>query len=76
MTHNGIWAAVDKIAAKQGLSCSGLARACGMDPTAFNKSKRISKYGKPHWPSGNTLAKIASVAHLSPEEFGRIIRQK
>ena len=46
MTHNGIWAAVDKIAAKQGLSCSGLARACGMDPTAFNKSKRISK----HWP--------------------------
>ena len=30
MTHNGIWAAVDKIAARQGLSCSGLARACGM----------------------------------------------
>ena len=54
MTHSGTWAAVDKIAATLGLSCSGLAKKCGMDPTAFNKSKRFSKYGKPHWPSGNT----------------------
>ncbi len=76
MTHNNIWSAVDRIAARMGLSCSGLARACGMDPTAFNKSKRISKYGKPHWPSGNTLSKIVSVAKLSPEEFGRILHQK
>lgn len=74
MTHSGTWAAVDKIAATLGLSCSGLAKKCGMDPTAFNKSKRFSKYGKPHWPSGNTLSKIAAVAHLSPEEFGRIMR--
>lgn len=57
MTHHNIWAAVDKIADKMGLSISGLAKACGMDPTAFNKSKRTSKYGKPHWPSGNTLSK-------------------
>lgn len=47
MTHKHIWAAIDKIALKMGMTCSGLARACGMDPTAFNKSKRISKYGKP-----------------------------
>ena len=76
MTHIGIRNAIDKIAEKMGVSCSGLAKLCGMDPTAFNKSKRVSKYGKPHWPSGNTLSKIASVAHMSPEEFGRIIRQK
>ena len=76
MTHNGIWTAIDKIAEKLGVSCSGLAKLCGMDPTACNKSKRISKYGKPHWPSGNTIAKIASVAKMTPEEFGRFVRQK
>ena len=74
MTHSHVWAAIDKIAAQMGLSSSGLAKACGLDPTAFNKSKRISKYGKPHWPSGNTLSKIAEFAKLSPEEFGKYIR--
>ena len=76
MTHKHIWAAIDKIALKMGMTCSGLALACGMDPTAFNKSKRISKYGKPHWPSVNTISKITSVAHITHEEFGRIVRQK
>lgn len=73
MTPKDVWSAVDRIAEKMGLSCSGLAKACGMSPTAFNKSKRVSRYGKPHWPSGNTLYKIASFAKLSPEEFGRIV---
>lgn len=65
--------AIDQIAVQKGLSCSGLAKACGLDPTAFNKSKRVSKYGKPHWPSGNTLSKVAAFAKLSPEEFGRFV---
>lgn len=73
MTHSHIWAAIDQIAVQKGLSCSGLAKACGLDPTAFNKSKRVSKYGKPHWPSGNTLSKVAAFAKLSPEEFGRFV---
>ncbi len=76
MTHSNIWRAIDKIALKMGMSCSGLARACGMDATAFNKSKRISKYGKLHWPSFSTISKIANVANLSPEEFGKFMRQK
>lgn len=76
MTHNNIWTAIDKIANKMGLSCSGLAQRCGMDPTAFNKSKRVSKYGKPHWPSVSTISKIANAAHLTPEEFGRFMHQK
>lgn len=75
MNHASVWAAVDYVAASNGLSRSGLARACGLDATAFNKSKRIDKYGKLHWPSCITIAKIISFAHISPEEFGRIIRK-
>ncbi len=76
MTHSNIWAAIDTVAAKMGITCSCLAKLCGMNPTAFNKSKRVSKYGKPHWPSVSTISKITSVAHITPEEFGRIVRQK
>lgn len=55
-----------------GLSCSGLAKVCGLDPTAFNKSKRWTQYGKPRWPSANTLAKVISAAGMSDDEFFRI----
>ena len=38
--HESIWAAIDALAAKKGLSASGLAKKAGLDPTAFNPSKR------------------------------------
>lgn len=72
MTHSGVWSKIDKIAATMGLSCSGLAKVCGLDPTAFNKSKRWTQYGKPRWPSANTLAKVISAAGMSDDEFFRI----
>ena len=40
MRHTDIWKAVDALAERNGLSASGLARRAGLDPTAFNKSKR------------------------------------
>ena len=73
MNHESLWAAVDSVAAARGLTSSGLARACGLDATAFNKSKRVDRYGKPHWPSSITIAKIISFARIIPEEFGRMI---
>jgi phage repressor protein C with HTH and peptisase S24 domain len=58
LTHSNVWRAIDLLAAKHGMSVSGLARRAGLDPTAFNISKRISPDGKPRWPSTETIAKI------------------
>jgi phage repressor protein C with HTH and peptisase S24 domain len=49
------------LAAKHGLSTSGLALRGGLDATTFGKSKRISPDGKPRWPSTETIAKILAV---------------
>ena len=40
LTHSQIWRAIDALAARHGLSPSGLAKLAGLDPTTFNKSKR------------------------------------
>jgi len=37
LTHADIWNAVDRLAARTGLSASALARKAGLDPTTFNK---------------------------------------
>lgn len=68
-THKQIWAAIDRLAEEKGFSPSGLARQAGLDPTAFNRSKRISPNGKPRWPSTESLAKILSVTGCTLQEF-------
>ena len=45
LTHAQIWGALDRLAARAGLSASGLAKKAGLDPTTFNKSKRITPDG-------------------------------
>lgn len=56
--HDRLWAAIDAIAVRHGLSPSGLARRAGLDATAFNKSKRFTSDGRPRWPSTESIAKI------------------
>jgi phage repressor protein C with HTH and peptisase S24 domain len=46
-----------------------LARRAGLDPTTFNKSKRITKDGKQRWPSTESLSKILSATGASLAEF-------
>ena len=58
LKHADIWRAVDRLAAKYGMSASGLARRSGLDPTTFNKSKRVTKDGKQRWPSTESVAKV------------------
>ena len=58
MTHEDIWRAIEKFATEHNMSCSGLAKCSGLDPTTFNKSKRWSKEGQPRWPSTNSISKI------------------
>jgi phage repressor protein C with HTH and peptisase S24 domain len=61
LQHADVWRGIDRLAAKNGLSASGLARRAGLDPTAFNPSKRITREGRPRWPSTESLSKILTV---------------
>jgi len=45
LTHPQIWRAIDALAARHGMSPSGLAKLAGLDPTTFNKSKRGAANG-------------------------------
>ena len=58
LTHDSIWNAIDRLAHSFGYSTSGLAKKAGLDPTTFNKSKRIGPDGKPRWPSTESLALV------------------
>lgn len=58
LTHKQVWGSIYRIAAAHGYSPSGLAVASGLDPTAFNKSKRFAPTGKPRWPTTETIAKV------------------
>jgi phage repressor protein C with HTH and peptisase S24 domain len=50
LTHAQIWSAIDRLAVRAGLSASGLARRAGLDPTTFNKSKRMTAEGRARGP--------------------------
>ncbi len=69
LRHSDIWKAIDGLATKYGMSPSGLARRAGLDPTTFNKSKRITKEGKHRWPSTESVAKILQATGASLAEF-------
>ncbi|WP_142849995.1 helix-turn-helix transcriptional regulator [Telmatospirillum sp. J64-1] len=58
LKHGEIWAAIDRLAQENGLTASGLARRAGLDPTTFNRSKRVTREGKARWPSTESIAKI------------------
>jgi len=58
LSHARIWAAIDRLAARNELTASGLARKAGLDPTTFNRSKRIAGDGRPRWPSTESIAKV------------------
>ncbi|GAA6156444.1 S24 family peptidase [Pyruvatibacter sp. HU-CL02332] len=74
LTHREIWQAIDTLAQRSGLSASGLARAAGLDPTTFNRSKRMASNGKQRWPSTESLSKALEAAGTSMEEFVGFIR--
>jgi phage repressor protein C with HTH and peptisase S24 domain len=73
LTHGQVWAALDRLAERAGLSPSGLARRAGLDPTTFNKSKRITADGHERWPSTESLAKALSATGSPMETFVRLI---
>ncbi|HZS64233.1 MAG TPA: helix-turn-helix transcriptional regulator [Xanthobacteraceae bacterium] len=73
LTHAQIWNALDRLAARAGLSASALAKRAGLDPTTFNKSKRITPDGRPRWPSTESVAKALAATGTSVEGFVKLI---
>jgi phage repressor protein C with HTH and peptisase S24 domain len=73
LTHSQIWTALDRLAAHAGLSPSGLAKKSGLDPTTFNKSKRITNEGHARWPSTESVAKALTATETSIDTFVQLI---
>lgn len=69
LEHSEIWRAIDLLANQRGMSPSGLAKRAGLDPTTFNKSKRVTKDGKLRWPSTESIAKILQASGTKFGEF-------
>jgi phage repressor protein C with HTH and peptisase S24 domain len=73
LTHEQIWNALDRLAARAGLSASGLAKRAGLDPTTFNKSKRVTADGHERWPSTESVAKALAATNSSIEVLVQLI---
>jgi phage repressor protein C with HTH and peptisase S24 domain len=73
LTHAQLWTALDRLAARAGLSASGLAKAAGLDPTSFNRSKRITPQGRERWPSTESVAKALAATGTGIEVFVQLI---
>jgi phage repressor protein C with HTH and peptisase S24 domain len=69
LSHQAVWEGIDAIARRHGLSPSALAKLAGLDPTALNPSKRISKDGRERWPSTESIAKILEATGESFDAF-------
>lgn len=73
MQHGDIWRGIDLLARRHGLTPSGLARRAGLDATAFNKSKRLPKDGRPRWPSTESLARVLAAVETDFDEFAALV---
>jgi phage repressor protein C with HTH and peptisase S24 domain len=73
LTHAQVWTALDRLAERAGLSASGLAKKAGLDPTTFNKSKRITPDGRQRWPSTESVAKSLAATGTSIDTFVKLI---
>lgn len=73
MQHGQIWRAIDALAQRKGLTASGLARAAGLDPTTFNRSKRQTPDGRPRWPSTESIARALLAASATMDDFAALM---
>src|SRR4051812_26666155 len=73
LTHSQVWTALDRLAERAGMSPSGLAKRSGLDPTTFNKSKRITADGRERWPSTESASKALAATNSSIDTFVQLI---
>lgn len=73
LSHAQIWAAIDALGERYGLTPSGLARKAGLDPTTFNRSKRETATGRQRWPSTESIAKVLQATGASLDDFMALV---
>ncbi len=73
LSHIQIWTAIDSLAARNGLSASALAKRAGLDPTTFNRSKRVAPDGRLRWPSTESIAKVLEATGSRVDEFMNMV---
>ena len=73
LSHDRVWTALDRLAERAGLSASGLAKKSGLDPTTFNKSKRVTADGRERWPSTESISKALAATSTSIDGFVQLI---
>lgn len=73
MQHGDIWRGIDLLAQRHGLSTSGLAKLAGLDATAFNKSKRLPRDGRPRWPSTESISRVLMAVGSDFDEFAALV---
>ena len=69
LNYSEIWAGIEILANREGLSLSALAIKAGLDPTSFNKSKRLGADGRKRWPSTESMNKILKATNTTIFEF-------
>ena len=69
LSYTEIWNGIENLAESKGLSLSGLAIKAGLDPTSFNKSKRIGADGRKRWPSTESMNKLLQATNTTLFEF-------
>jgi phage repressor protein C with HTH and peptisase S24 domain len=74
LSHDTIWAAIDRLAERHQLTPSGLARRAGLDPTSFNKSKRTGPDGRMRWPSTESISKVLDATGTPIDRFMDLIQ--
>ena len=74
LSHARLWATLDTLAERAGISVSALARRAGLDATSFNPSKRFGpgQPSRPRWPSTESLTKVLDVVGMSLAEFAAL----
>lgn len=74
LSHAQLWKAVDRLAARQGMTASGLARRAGLDATSFNPSKRFGPGDppRPRWPSTESVTRILEATGVSLSDFAAL----
>jgi phage repressor protein C with HTH and peptisase S24 domain len=74
LSHTEIWTAIDALAKRFDMSPSAMAKMAGLDPTSFNRSKRMSAdaEARPRWPSTESLAKVLEATGVGFSEFAAL----
>ncbi|MBI1686955.1 S24 family peptidase [Caulobacter hibisci] len=72
LSHAELWTAIDALAKRFDMSPSAMAKLAGLDPTAFNRSKRGDADTRPRWPSTESLAKVLEATGVGFSEFAAL----